>query len=247
MKRTKNDFNFWPGIADMMLAFLMAIMLIWFAEKIFFIDKLSSSELDFLTCAGEPSVCNVQKKQLESVVEKDSPKIIYPVDIPPNDDNNQIPPNDPRIITLDEASGYSFDTGSARLSEEFLKTFEKENTLEEIRAKIETGGFNVIEIIGHTDGKNPSGRKSNLDYMLEDAIKNNSIDALAFGSNADLGLMRALSVVFFLKKQNGFEGIKFRAYSAAQLILPDGSLANLSDTASNFARRRIELRFTTLD
>jgi hypothetical protein len=61
--------------------------------------------------------------------------------------------------------------------------------------------------------------------------------------------MRALAVVRLLRDiqtQNGrLKGLKFRAYSAAQLILPNGDFAPVNRTP-DATRRRIEIRFTRL-
>jgi hypothetical protein len=61
--------------------------------------------------------------------------------------------------------------------------------------------------------------------------------------------MRSLAVVEVLrdiqKKEGRLKGLKFRAYSAAQLILPNGDFASI-DRTPNEKRRRIEIRFTRL-
>ncbi|MFM6309446.1 MAG: flagellar motor protein, partial [Dolichospermum sp.] len=66
-------------------------------------------------------------------------------------------------------------------------------------------------------------------------------------------LMRALSVVKILRdiqnKQGRLKGLSFRAYSAAQLILPNGKLAEVApgkNQQQDETRRRIEIRFTRL-
>ena len=115
--------------------------------------------------------------------------------------------------------------------------------LKEIKDKYEV---NVIEVIGHTDGVMARGN-SNLDEKLADAVANGDISGLSYGSNADLGLMRALAVVFFLQKQPQLSGIKFRAYSAAQLIPPNEVAGDPNHTDFDTRRRRIELRFTYLE
>ena len=61
--------------------------------------------------------------------------------------------------------------------------------------------------------------------------------------------MRALSVVKVLrdiqKKQGKLSELSFRAYSAAQLILPNGQFAGIA-RKEDVTRRRIEIRFTRL-
>lgn len=64
--------------------------------------------------------------------------------------------------------------------------------------------------------------------------------------------MRSLAVVKLLQKiqiqENKMKNVKFRPYSAAQLILPNGDLANPPEGVreSDNSRRRIEIRFTRL-
>jgi hypothetical protein len=65
----------------------------------------------------------------------------------------------------------------------------------------------------------------NLDSKIQDVAANKiPISTLKASSNADLGLMRALTVVKILKNiqssSNHLKNVKFRAYSAGQLILP---------------------------
>lgn len=108
----------------------------------------------------------------------------------------------------------------------------------------------MVELIGHTDGQANGGGTSNLDVNLEKVAKaRESVKNLQSGSNADLGLMRALSVVRLLQDiqtQTGrLKGLKFRAYSAAQLILPNGEFASINRQA-DASRRRMEIRFTRL-
>ena len=107
----------------------------------------------------------------------------------------------------------------------------------------------VVEIIGHTDGQTNSNGSSNLDTKLEDVAKGNApVSSLTPGSNADLGLMRALEVVKELekiRKKGRLKGLEFRAYSAAQLFLPSGKFASVN-RKSDASRRRIEIRFSPL-
>lgn len=108
--------------------------------------------------------------------------------------------------------------------------------------------INVVEIIGHTDGQGNGSVTSNLDQNLEKvASATIAVNQLKAGSNADLGLMRALAIVQVLRNiqstSNRLQGLNFRAYSAAQLILPNGNFANVNRNP-DATRRRIEVRFT---
>ncbi|OUL31306.1 hypothetical protein [Nostoc sp. 106C] len=163
---------------------------------------------------------------------------------------------------------YNFDSGSAVLPSN-LKTDISQNgkngiILKEIENNINqiensNKKVDVIEVIGHTDGEEVGFLKcsdrdgGNLDTKLEEvATRNKDVSILCPGSNADLGLMRALAVVKELqnvqrqKKAGLFKRLKFRAYSAAQLLLPDDQGFAPPDRNDNPKRRRIEIRFAQL-
>ena len=147
-------------------------------------------------------------------------------------------------IIIDEESGnFKFKSGSAELNQEF-KDHISNKIIPEINKNLQSKEIEFIQIIGHTDGQgnNTSG---NLDKTLEVVAQGKqSVGTLKPGSNADLGLMRALAVVQELQA-NGLQKVPFRAYSAAQLYLPEqegGGLAPL-DRQPDEARRRIEIRF----
>jgi hypothetical protein len=157
------------------------------------------------------------------------------------------PPDEkPPIITLPEASGYKFVSGSAKLSDDF-QTLLSTKIIPQLENHIKVYNVNVIEIIGHTDGQILKSGGGNLDNELENAAYSGSleaIDALTPASNADLGLMRALSVIKFFQfeqTKGHLIGIHFRPYSAGQILLPDGQLAHV-DRNPDGTRRRIELR-----
>ena len=155
----------------------------------------------------------------------------------------------PPIIIIKDQGDYRFASGSAEIPQK-MSTYILKQIVPEIEKRTKQYGINVVEIIGHTDGQ-PNGKViSNLDVNLENVVSDNlPIGKLQAGSNADLGLMRALSVVKVLgdiqKKQGKLSGLSFRAYSAAQLILPKGKFAGIA-RKEDVTRRRIEIRFTRL-
>jgi flagellar motor protein MotB len=147
-------------------------------------------------------------------------------------------------ITIDEKSGnFKFKSGSAELNPQ-LKKYVRVKVIPEIEKTIKEkeGAIDFIQVIGHTDGQ-ANNKVSNLDQNIE-AIANgkNTINSLNPGSNADLGLMRALAVIQEIQKTKRFNNIKFRAYSAGQLYLSSGDLAPVNRKADE-TRRRIEIRF----
>ncbi|MFM6200985.1 MAG: flagellar motor protein, partial [Dolichospermum sp.] len=124
----------------------------------------------------------------------------------------------PPIIVIKDEGAYRFASGSAEISQE-MSNYILQKIVPEIEARTKQYGINVVEIIGHTDGQANGQVTSNLDVNLENVVSGNiQVGNLRAGSNADLGLMRALSVVKALRdiqtKENRLSGLSFRAYSA---------------------------------
>jgi outer membrane protein OmpA-like peptidoglycan-associated protein len=144
-------------------------------------------------------------------------------------------------IIIDEKSGnFKFPSGSAELTPD-LKKYIQNTILPKIKKETEKGDIDFIQVIGHTDSQGIINT-SNLDAKLTPAANGKEkINALKAGSNTDLGLMRSVAVVQFLKT-NKLATVNFRAYSAGQLYLPSGKLTKI-DRGADDARRRIEIRF----
>lgn len=157
------------------------------------------------------------------------------------------PKTPPPILVIEDEGAYRFASGSAEIPP-IMTTYIKNKIVPEIERNTKEYQINVVEIIGHTDGQGNGNAVSNLDQNLEQVARAKMpIIQLKAGSNADLGLMRALAVIRILhdiQAKNGqLKGLKFRAYSAAQLILPDGGFATVN-RQPDATRRRIEIRFT---
>jgi flagellar motor protein MotB len=155
----------------------------------------------------------------------------------------------PPILVIEDEGAYRFASGSAEIPPK-MNTYIRNKIVPEIERNTKRYGINVVELIGHTDGQANGSVTSNLDINLEKVANVNvPVRNLMAGSNADLGLMRALAVVRLLRdiqaKDGQLRGLKFRAYSAAQLILPNGEFAPV-DRTPDATRRRIEIRFTRL-
>ena len=154
----------------------------------------------------------------------------------------------PPVVVIQDSGEYQFASGSATLPRELTNyiTTTLVNRIEQISQQ---RNLYVVEIIGHTDGQVNFNSASNLDRQLEQVAQGKqAINTLIPGSNADLGLMRALEVVKQLQQvqqQGRLEGVQFRAYSAAQLQLPSGDFAP-SNRNPDASRRRIEIRFSPL-
>jgi len=156
---------------------------------------------------------------------------------------NQKPP----IIRLSDAADYRFATGSYTINPKFRSQLVSQQ-LPEIERVIRCYGIDTIEIIGHTDSR-PNSGSGNLDSF---ANKKSTIasKSVMSGSNADLGLLRALSVEDLLRKSlsSEYKHLDFRSYSASSFVSPDGvgTTEAKSDKAQQ-AKRRIEVRFTRSD
>ncbi len=153
--------------------------------------------------------------------------------------NNEKPP----LVRLTERESFRFSTGSYVLSPEFIKALDLR--VPEILQTIKKYRIDSVEVIGHTDGQ-PSPGVSNLDNLLPNANPFVTLSGYRAGSNADLGLLRAVAVANHLNARldpDGKMGLTFRPYSAGSLIANDGAYAP-ADKTDRVDRRRIELRFT---
>ena len=155
---------------------------------------------------------------------------------------NQTPP----IIRLEDSKDFRFTTGSYQISGNFRRKL-VEQEIPRIREILSCYAIDTVEIIGHTDTR-PNTKSSNLDSFpsvnaVETGSKNRRLIA---GSNADLGLLRALSVQRLLRESIGkeFEGLAFRSYSASSLVDPVLRKGSVSLDDLQKTKRRIELRFT---
>ncbi|MGY4402839.1 hypothetical protein [Bradyrhizobium sp. USDA 3315] len=165
----------------------------------------------------------------------------------------------PPIITLSEAGGYYFKTGSAELSAPFREALVT-TTPDEILRYIQQYDVDVIEVVGHTDEQAfgvrqapvtldpaappPPVRQSNLDRDLAAILRSGGdIARLTPVDNAGLGLARAVSVVSVLRQSPKLADYKMIPLSGAQLINTDETLALSGTSRGDVAqRRRIEIR-----
>lgn len=150
----------------------------------------------------------------------------------------------PPVLLIQDSGDYKFESGSAVLPPA-LEDYIKNELTAEIQKITRARTIYTVEVIGHTDGQ-PISSYSNLDNHIENiATGSGSLDLPQPGSNADLGLLRALAVVKALQATGRLDLVQFRVYSAGQLLLRDGSFARV-DRQSNSTRRRIEIRFSPL-
>ncbi|BAZ81985.1 MAG: flagellar motor protein [Sphaerospermopsis sp.] len=232
------ELNVWQAFTDLMSNAFMILVLFLFLTIII-------SQITNVQNKPDKNSVNLplKVKDLEREVEELKREL----------DNQKRLTDAPPIIVIKDQGDYRFALGSAEIPPQMLSYIFRE-IVPAIESTSNKYGINVVEIIGHTDAT-PNGKaNSNLDVNLEKVVSGTfPVTKLQSGSNADLGLMRALSVVKILRdiqnKQGRLKGLSFRAYSAAQLILPNGQLAEIAPVKNkqdDQTRRRIEIRFTRL-
>ncbi len=161
----------------------------------------------------------------------------------------------PPLITLDEASGYAFRSGSFALDERFRRIL-RQSVIPEIDREAQEHKCDVLEVYGYTDGQphrvSDVRRARSLDGDLLDAlVRRRNPARVQTMSNAELGFMRAVAVASFLRRVQAeneqLQSIKvIRPYSGGQMTMPDGHLADPRAFAADPQRRRIELRLSRL-
>ena len=150
------------------------------------------------------------------------------------------PDNDqPPIIVLRESEGYSFPSGSAELSAEFKDKLQRE-IVPNLQTIIKKYRCDIVEVVGHTDGQRVIESSTTDANFLPFAI---GLDVSVLpGSNADLGLLRAWSVIRFIRNNPWPGGVVFYGYSAGHLISETGSIVKEDAPLVDANRRRIEIR-----
>jgi len=149
------------------------------------------------------------------------------------------PHDQPPTVVLTETAGFVFPTGSAKLADDFTRRL-TETVIPRIVEIALRYDCDVIEVIGHTDGR-PVRSASNLDEALVAAIRRGLTEVVP-GSNADLGLMRAWAVARIFRFDERLRHFHVAAYSAGHVLHPDGRYAGEGDNSDEPTRRRIEVR-----
>jgi len=156
----------------------------------------------------------------------------------------------PPLIVLDEAHGYSFSSSSASLNPRFKKSIDS-NVIQQIERFAKKYKCDIVEVYGYTDGrpfsKGVNSRKS-FDKSLHECLINGcDIDQIQASSNLELGMKRAVSVVDFLKPKliRKDSPIKIiRPYSGGGFIDEVGRVSLMEEVSNNKLRRRIEIRLS---
>ncbi|MDJ0620245.1 MAG: flagellar motor protein [Calothrix sp. MO_192.B10] len=231
------ELNVWSAFTDLMsnaFMILLLFLLIAVLKSAFFQLTSNSSQDEVIKLYQQVAKLKKDIRQKNNELARLKQKV----------ENRNFPPP----IVIQDSPARKFESGSAELSPGLRKFIETElvKLIEDYAKKYPD--YAIIDVIGHTDGQLNLGNSSNLDEILEKVAQGQEpISSLQPGSNADLGLMRALAVVKSLeniqKSQGKLTGLKFRPYSAAQLFLPQGDYAPPKRN-SEIDRRRIEIRFT---
>lgn len=151
----------------------------------------------------------------------------------------------PPMISLSEAEGYFFKSGSAELTPEFRDKLL--NKVPDVQKLIDQYDVDVIEVVGHTDEQPLGSRQSNLDWNLASVLRTTTnVASLVPADNAGLGLARAVSVLSVLR-QSPLSKYKLIPLSGAQLVNTDETLAIQGIPANIKERRRIEIRLRKSD
>jgi outer membrane protein OmpA-like peptidoglycan-associated protein len=248
VKSRKAIVNYWPAVADLMLAMCIIALAL----------GLLSSVLAVLQSVGGlgsgPDVSleefNKLKKENALLLGRLAPLEAALADLQAENERlrktmgDTGSSNKPPVIVIGSKE-ISFDRGSAELGE-FKSSLEQKQmpkilgVLREFRGKVDT-----LVIVGHTDSK-PLQQNGNLDSVLQLVLDGAAQpESLKAGSNSDLGLMRAVAVRGVLKPlldANGWAGLPIICLSAANGVPPEEPLGEDGDAK----RRRIEVMFLGL-
>lgn len=159
--------------------------------------------------------------------------------------------NPPIVVLSEERAEFRFALGSAEIPEAFQVAL-RERIIPQLDTLSRACNCNLIEVVGHTDGVPVGGGRSTLDQDVLRMLSGGA-DTPRAGSNIDLGMMRAVTIVRLFREAQAGGHLKrvrfFYPYSAGQVILPGGMLAAEGGEVprEDGARRRIEIRLRRLD
>lgn len=148
----------------------------------------------------------------------------------------------PPIIVLSEAEGYSFPSGRATIATSFRRQL-SEIIVPRIVEIGEAYDAHVIEVVGHTDEVPVVRSRSTLDSELLEFLHATSGVQPLVTDNVGLGMLRAAAVARILARDPRLRDYIVLPLSAGQVVLPDHRLAPLDGRAEDDPRRRrIEIR-----
>lgn len=149
---------------------------------------------------------------------------------------------EPPIIVLPEAQGFSFAAGSAALTPGFEDRLRR-LVIPSVRDIGRRYSASVIEVIGHTDAvpRRSGALRSNLDTVLVPLLLGRDTASPIAVDNAGLGMARAVAVARFMRRE-GLRDFTLVPLSAGPFLKPDDTIIDRGDAASEESRRRIEVR-----
>lgn len=247
-RRTKTpihheELNIWSAFTDLMAnAFMILTFFLFLTVFKSVIFQSNSEQIENNLKDSQQKIENLKNSvaSLQGQLKKESSKNTK---LTRQIDQLKAPP----VVIIEDSGDYKFSSGSAELSPK-LKEDITNTLVDKIEQITRERDIYVVEVIGHTDGQINSRRSGNLDNILEKVANGDTSVKLEAGSNADLGLMRALAVVKTLQeiqRTGRLQGLQFRAYSAAQLLGLNGEFAPINREPDT-QRRRIEIRFSPL-
>lgn len=151
------------------------------------------------------------------------------------------PTEQPPIITLSDADGYSFPAGSAAIGDDFGRQLRA--AAPRLRAMSKRYCASIIEVIGHTD-EVPLGerRRGDLDATLVPWLSGRAGSEPVSADNVGLGMARAAAVARALRAAGLGAGYTVMPLSAGPLIKPGDVVTDGREAVDERRRRRIELR-----
>ena len=147
----------------------------------------------------------------------------------------------PPIITLTEAQGYYFPSGSADLSSEFRELIARQIVPQifDIGRRYDA---QVIEVVGHTDEIPVRSTRSTIDRDMLGFLNQRSPEPVV-SDNVGLGMVRAAAVVRELRQDPRLEEFTILPLSAGQTTTVRHELSpGLLPPREDQQRRRIEIR-----
>jgi flagellar motor protein MotB len=151
------------------------------------------------------------------------------------------PYEDPPIITLSEAQGFFFSTGSAELSNKFRQQLSGPIS-QRVRSIADKYDAHTVEVIGHTDEVPLGGAKSDLDLTLIPWFLGKRTREPVASDNIGLGMARAVAVARALRDSGLSKGFIVIPLSAGAAVRTDDTITDGASPQADEKRRRIEIR-----
>jgi hypothetical protein len=153
--------------------------------------------------------------------------------------------NPPLIILSEENEAYSFRLGSAAIPDTF-RTVLHHRIIPLLDSLTVAYACDAVDVIGHTDESAVQSDGKDFDELVVDGFVRGNIENLIPGSNTDLGMMRALSIIAELvdsKRTGHLEHVQyFFPYSAGHMVRTNHLLTRDYNGHRDASRRRIEIR-----